>query len=575
MKRLWGNLQDMISNHPILSRCIFILFPSIIVALFFTQYLFTGNKIRGGDFDYYAQMYEAFRISVLHFGQFPDWNPWISGGVPLYANPQFGLVSIQSFLVLIFGTIYGLKLAYMFYALCGFWGMYTFGRKIIKSNRIRSLLISFIWIACGFFYGHNISHFTFALFFLFPWLIICLHYRARRWTWLYFGGLMGAIALSSIHYAFLMMGVACVLYFGTLAIVNYVSKRSLKPLKKDTLFATGSILAFLLLTGHKLAASYYYANHNQRLIESPEKYASIGLLVKSIFTPISTLLPVPSHLQWGWAEYDMYIGIGTGLALLISLGCIVWSIVKYKKLVTYKTLLIAAIILAVVCFTLALGDFAKFSPFHLLHKLPGFTQTRVPSRWVIFVVFSLLTVIMVVKQQKILINSVLTLGALELFIFHGPLMNYGQDMFQPQNTSFSNTFTQYDNSRKHLDASINQLHSYFITTADNTGQIYADDSLVDTLDGVYNTSRCGINDRPSCGFILSNNATLVYWSPNDIKLHRTSSGSIILNMNPYYAWHVNGKNVFPNFKKLDPANEFTITDPSSNLNLTYNPKFSL
>src|SRR5680860_319765 len=189
-------------------KWLFIVVASMPICFFLYQYLTTGNKILTGDFDYYAQMYEAFRISVLKYGQFPSWNPWMAGGLPLYANPQFGLISIQSILSLIFGAVYGLKLAYGIYALAGFWGMYILGKKVLKSGTLRSVLIAYIWVFCGFFAGHGISHFTFSLFYLLPWLVIFIYNRKDKWAWLWLALIESFIILNSIHYAFLMTGVA-------------------------------------------------------------------------------------------------------------------------------------------------------------------------------------------------------------------------------------------------------------------------------------------------------------------------------------------------------------------------------
>ncbi len=64
-----------------------------------------------GDWDLHLQWYEALRRSVLSFGQFPWWNPWNAGGWLLAAEPQFGLVALDTPLVLLFGTSAGLRLA--------------------------------------------------------------------------------------------------------------------------------------------------------------------------------------------------------------------------------------------------------------------------------------------------------------------------------------------------------------------------------------------------------------------------------------------------------------------------------
>src|SRR5665811_2223323 len=86
------SINTFFQVHPVF----FLLLLGVPILLFCLNLLLTGQNIAPGDGDYIMQTYEAARISILKYGQFPWWNPWVSGGVPLYANPQFGLISIQS-----------------------------------------------------------------------------------------------------------------------------------------------------------------------------------------------------------------------------------------------------------------------------------------------------------------------------------------------------------------------------------------------------------------------------------------------------------------------------------------------
>ena len=105
----------------------------------------SGNILGGGDADYLMQTQEAARQTVLGFKQFPWWNPWVSGGVPLFANPQYGLLSIQSITTLVFGSIWGYKLALFFYFVIGFWGFLLLFRKALRTPLLTSVLLSYIW----------------------------------------------------------------------------------------------------------------------------------------------------------------------------------------------------------------------------------------------------------------------------------------------------------------------------------------------------------------------------------------------------------------------------------------------
>ena len=111
----------------------------------------TGNKVELGDFSFFAQGLEAIRISLLEYHQFPWWNPWVSGGVPLYANPQFGLFSIQTALTLIIGPVMALKLTIVLFTVLGYITMYLLLTRYFKVASLQSTLLSLIWIFCSFF----------------------------------------------------------------------------------------------------------------------------------------------------------------------------------------------------------------------------------------------------------------------------------------------------------------------------------------------------------------------------------------------------------------------------------------
>lgn len=555
------------------------------ILLFFYQYLATGNKIQMGDFDYYAQQYEAMRISILKYHQFPLWNPWLSGGIPLFANPQFGLFSIQALLVIIFGTVYGMKLAFVFYAICGFWGMFVLGRKLLGATVIRSALVSYIWTFSGFFAGHTISHFTFASFFLLPWLIYFLSARNKKFSWLWLGVVVSIIIQSSVHYALLMMGLSVALYFFiTLLSVGFSNDLltfRLRLSRNDLMFAIKSGLIVLILSGYRFYVTYKYQANNPRVSELlDEAPHSIGLLLKSMFLPIGSLIKKYPNTMWGWGEYSMYIGMATGLALLYCLALVLYRLVRrnQKPLIINRSFIIPILILGLIGVALAMGDYGTLSPFHLLRLLPGFTQTRVPSRWLIITVFSLLVFLMAWRKNQRLINLLLLISVVELFLTYGPPRYTGKDQVALPPANFSNSLTQYDNGHNHIgikgDMDIN--HSYLFSTKKNIGQVYADDSLINTLSGFtpLPTTKCGINVNPECGLIMSHNAEVTFWSPNKIEIKRIADGPIELNMNVEAGWRINDTYPFALIKELEPSRRFLLPDNENNYRLEYSPKLS-
>lgn len=572
-----------INNKLLARRAAYFLLLSVPIVIFMYQYAFTGNKMMGGDFDYYAQFYEAFRISVLKFHQFPFWNPWMSGGMPLFANPQFGTFSLQSILALIFGATYGLKLAYVCYAIAGFWGMYAIGTRILSAPRLRSALVSYIWVFCGFFAWHGMSHFTFALFFLFPWQVYFIHKRHEKHSWIYFGLIEAIIINSSVHYAFLMTALALSVFF-LVSIIDLKASKVRSRLsmiitftKQDVLFVLKTTGLILLLSAYRFILTLGFVQGNSRILDMTEHSEKIKVLIGSVFLPIGNWMGVPDRLQYGWVEYNMYIGLGAGFALIIILLSFARRKFRLEFSITSesKRFLIGCSILGVIGIMLALGDFSKLSPFNMLQQIPGFTQTRVPSRWIIMLVFPILVCFLAWKKNTKLVNILLFASIIELFIFHGPITHQGKDQVYLPKTTFSSELKQFDSGRRHHDYMSVIDHSYTYNTSRNFGSIDSDDPLLNTLNAFVGTSKCGINVLDYCDLVLSDNATISYWSPNQIIVKRTSSGPIKLNINKERNWRVNDEYPFANEKRINPVEYFVIPDGKvQTYDLVYAPKLS-
>lgn len=582
LKTSIANIGRLIFKHKL--SLLFYAGCSLVVILFFWQYIGTGGKTLMGDFDYYSQLYEAFRISVLEYGQFPAWNPWLSGGVPLWQNPQFGLISLQSLLVLPFGSIEGMKITYIIYALVGFWGMFILARKSFGATKFRAALVSFIWIFCGFFAGHGITHFTFTSFFFLPWIVYFIIERSRiRYAWLGLGATMAIIALSSVHYATMFTPLIIAAYIG-LSLIRVERKEKggwifgINVRLKDLYFFLKTGLVFVLLAGWQFIATYSFVSNNERLITNGgEEYLTPIGIFKAIFMPVDISLVSMPKVTWGWGEYSMYIGIAALIILALIALRIVKLLIRKKKLpITRPYWVLVAVVVGVMGMLLALGDFASYSPFHLLHELPGFSQTRVPSRWMIYTVFAILLLIASWKAQSKTINVLLALCVVELFITFGPVRLHGQDWVSLPKTTFSSEFTQHDNNFKHTQRPDDPLSYYWYTTRLNVGQVHADDSIINTLSStpLLESSRCANNTNPQCSFVRSDNGRLEFWSPNKIIVKRTGEGNIRLNLNVDAGWRINDEYLYAQNKKLDPKHEFILSGDNDTYTLEYAPKFS-
>jgi len=554
--------------------------PTLGVLLFYWAFLFTGDRYKGGDFDYYAQLYEAFRATVLEYHQFPIWNPWAAGGTPLLANPQFGLISIQAVTTLLFGTIMGLKLAFVAYGLIGFWGMYTVARQLAGASYINAVLISFIWIMSGFFYHHSIDHITLALFHFFPWLFYLFVRRHTGRNWLWLALVLSLVALTSPHYA-MLMSIAVLLLAWAFEQLNLKWQKAKLHItfdlpKKDLLLGLKVGAVFILLAGYRIYLSYGYLKQYPRPAEQlAEPANTIELLLKALFWPVEKLNAIPGT-HWGWTEYSMNIGIASGILVAAGLLALLWKFAVNPLRFTWlarlwkdQKVFCVAFLIAVVAFLLAMGDQGSLSLFNILRHLPGFTETRVASRWLIFTVFFALFLLAAWKPQKRawLLTLLLAVSVVQLFAFY----TRPADTFMgvaPQAANYQQPFEQFraDKGQRYPGFGNSNpseaLLSYYYATTQNRGSVIMDDSFINTYTTVP-TLRCGSNKLENCGLVLSGNARVTYWSPNRITLERTGTGPIELNMNPGRDWVINGARPFAKERKAETEQRFII-DPSGN-----------
>lgn len=586
VKTKYKQLLNVWEKTPIIVRVLlFIALLTTPIILYCLPLLLTGNHLAVGDADYYMQLQEAARKSIFEYGQFPWWNPWVAGGVPLFANPQFGLISIPSIFTLIFGSIIGYKLALTFYLVMGFWGFYLLFRKIFRTPLLTTILLCYIWTFGSFFAYRVAGHYTFFIIQFFPFLLFLFMKRKEiKYSWLWLGLVLGLMINSAAHYATIMSMVV----FGIFILVE-IFKLTTSLIKqrffsttigidlRDIKFLFLSGVIMLIFAGQRIFYSLEYFREYPRSLPTMEPTTGIVKSIFAIFGPIRQYSNVPSIPNWSWMEISAYIGIMTGVAAIV---CFILFIRKrdFFKARIGKISPFLILVLALLFFILGLGTFAgDLSPYNLLRQLPVFSGMRVATRWLLWSSMMTLLFISLYNKSKyrIIINGLLFISVIELFAFGSPFMakNYVTTYKKYPTNSTINQQIQFDNKRDGVPYDENLT----ATTQSNIGQVVAGDSLIDTrqIPGAYsgNTIRCD-SDIKDCNFVMTNNANVTYWSPNAITLKRTAPGDISLNMNPGKYWLVNGHYTFTTMRLAEPDKKFIITDKSSIIKIKLQPKFS-
>lgn len=314
-----------------------------------------------GDWDYYLQKWEAIRRTILVWGEFPWWDPWCRGGVPLASSPQVGLVSIATPLVLICGTSVGLRLATVLMLVLAVEG----------ARRLAEDCVEDPWAAAlaGLVYGLNGGvlvetvggYFIPMSYATLPWLIrgvIGLERSVGRGLAL--GGWGAFIALNGLHYLSIYgLILAGLIWLRSARLLDLAGRRRLLA---HSLVALGLALA---LSGWRLGTMAGVMGDFPRVLRpgGDETWADIAahLLVRPVGPLLGDLETLPPYF---W-ETTCYVGPLVLLAASASLarGWRWWHL------------------LGLGCGWLAIGGTHWYHPSYWLAHLPVFSTMHAITRW--------------------------------------------------------------------------------------------------------------------------------------------------------------------------------------------------
>lgn len=524
------------------------------IPLFLVGLIIHPKSIMTNDWDYFLQLYEAFRVSIIEYGQFPWWNPWVAGGVPLYANPQFALFSIESVNALVFGSLYGLKIAVVIYNILGFWGMYLLCKKM-SSNEIRSILIAYIFIFSGFAVSHTvIGHLTFAMYYLVPWIFyFYLQRQDIKYGYIYFVCFFIFFVNSSPHY----IVIQSVILIITLIIFDYAravfNKRPI-AIKKDFI----SYILIALFCIHKLIFSYNYVIKYPRSSVNIE-VNTVAQSFSSLFQPYLLSKPLSNfNLAHGWFEYNAYLSI---FILILILVILYRQIIHRSEINKYSNVCLG---IAIFFFILSLGPSSPWSPSQLQSKIPILSSMTISSRWLGWSAFFILLSLATSKSKFKYFNVILFLAALELFVFNHVLFYRDYIKFLPPEKNI--------NFGIHTNFLPGDPNRFYKATLANLSEVQGYEPIIGYEYNTRPTKRVGSNLG---GKLISDNAEIVLFTPNKIIIKRLSEGKIILNINPGNYWRINGKQLFRDYRAVELNEVFEIDDPSETIVCEIKPSYSL
>lgn len=584
-------------NKKISSNRLYFIAIFLIPTMLYFPYYLTSSKIGlvNGDFDYFLQNYEAVRRSIVEFHQFPWWNPWSGGGLPLYANPQIGVFSIPSFFAILFGTVLGLKLSVILFMIAGQAGLYLLVRSQFKTSKLESVLLSFLWVLNGFFTAHLPAHFSFIYYWLLPLLLyVQLQLsKTKSRLWIAYAFLWTLCILGAIHYALIQMGV---MLFVVLLIQL---KNSIKSygfnINRNCLIRNlvKTALLVLVFTSHRILYTLQYVKQFPRDIS--ETTNSTLLLLKGLALPnAQTNLPQLksfSGLTFGAVEYASSVGmvvtlflIGLAATFILRLMRSVWlgRTISVKS----KNFLAAGLVIGfTVFFLISMGPFDSLSPYNILKHLPIFSGMQVASRWLLFSAFVAIVGLGYLMRngristfsnisRMVILFSVIELAILTVGQDRNKFFRYANDVatvvvFDQRVAYLPPDYNINDNNKNEDAPPHDSKYDTFAyeATVNNIGLLQGYEPLYDTR--VNTQGRCSALEP--CRLIASGNGVLSSWSPNKLIIKRSASGNIRLNMMPSSLWLVNGVRIYDSSKILNPG-QFEISDTADTFVIELKPR---
>ena len=313
------------------------------------------------DWDLITASERATYWTVHRYHQFPLWNPFECGGMPLLGDPQSHFLTPLFFLTMTFGPVIGLHLEVIVYCAIAWGGGYVLGR-VLGMRRISAICTATAFAGSSWFFLRAAEGNTFFMVLVYLPSIIAAAWTASERGQLRYAALSGAlIALSFLEggpYPVLYEGLTLALILVGRAVVQ-ISPRPLMALLVAAFFAAGFGAikyspSLEVLASHPRPTDANWSN-------------SVDALAKSLLSRDQDHNR-QSLNGWGFWESGAYVGLFAVFAmaaLRFPLRSLPW------------------IFAAIILFQVARGATSPNYLWVWLHSMPLFSSTRLPSRLLI------------------------------------------------------------------------------------------------------------------------------------------------------------------------------------------------
>ena len=335
------------------------------------------------DTDRFLAWQLAINDALFH-GDLLHWMPYICGGVPGLANPEYGPLSPFNTIGLLVNPVIQFKIEMLIHLL-----FVPVGFMIISNSlRLPLWTIMFgvaVWIGNGFLAFRMLhGQTTFLPLMLVPMLVGWMlqqiqgqspSMKSSRWPML--GLTIGGIVVTSV--IILEDGILVLFYtviiLGILASVHGFTQRDGRPI----MMLCGWMFGALMLCAPRIFPMALLFISNPRIVMD-EDYLTLAMAVDSLFSSKQLELYLgfsSASVHNIWAAYGAYCGV-------IPAVLFVYATIRRPRLVAvrFAPLLIIGVVLM-------FGNFATIAPWTILQQIPPLTMLHAAHRFVIVVLLVL------------------------------------------------------------------------------------------------------------------------------------------------------------------------------------------
>ena len=529
-----------------------VLFGLVVVTIWAAPVIFTSGQTGVYDWDTGMQGFEALRISILKYHQWPGVNPWIGGGQPLISNPGLSILSLEGLSVLIFGTAWGLRLGLLFYMFIGFLGAWALSGMFWRERLLRLAFALYVTANAAAAYHVAVGHLVFQNIWCMPWLFYyVLRVKEDKWAGLKAGIVYGMAFVSSPMYivqyaALISAGLFAWLWLqsGKLhhrAFVNWILL---------CVTVAGTLVCYRLVT-------ILFTARDFARISGWQAHFDLPTTLRFYFYPYDSLaiVSIINEFWLGPWEVSCYVGwVSVALALVSLKGGPRWWHVM-------SALLVWAMI----------GNDSRYYLMYWIQQLPSFDSHQTFMRIRMFI--PLFVGIAAVQGLSylwcswgtrrsqwcaalllggLMVGEVLVVSHRILSLSHVPLVVVGESAGESNPEA---AFRNISVLPRPKDAPPTVVTSYAATRM-NLGWVRGSDSYIPAA-----TIRVGMDDQGYRGEYLQDGKVVkpVYWSPNRLRFENLAVGvPLWINANPGSPWYGNGVQLFPQYRIVERTKPFEV-----------------